>query len=127
MTEALRTLGLAMLGAFLSFVLREVGFRGARLLSVLVIAASVLAAVSGISKLKGAVFSFPITPEIESGVSYVMRIVGVSYVFGISSDVCREIGENGIASAVLTVGRVEIILLSLPKVSEIFSIAGELL
>ena len=127
MTDAIRTVGIATLGAFLSLILKESGFKGAKLLSVIVICLSVSAAVSGIGKILEAIFSLALDKEIEDGVRYVMKIVGVSYVFGLSSDVCKEIGEGGIASAILTMGRVEIVLLSLPAINEIFALAGELL
>lgn len=127
MTEIMRSVGIASIGAFMSFILKESGFRGSRLLSALVIVISFAQALTGIRRLIGSIFSFSLGTEIESSVGYVLKIVGVSYVFGISSDLCREIGEGGIAAAILTVGRVEIILLSLPAISEIISLAGELL
>ena len=127
MKDALGAVGIAVLGAFLSLILKESGFHGARVFSALVIVGSALFSIKGIADLMRSVYSLPITDEIEGGVGYVMRIVGTSYLFGISSDVCREIGEGGIASAVLAVGRVEILLLSLPAISEIFKLAGELL
>ena len=42
------------------------------------------------------------------------KILGLGYVFGICSDVCRELGENGVANSILVVGRVEIFLATLP-------------
>ena len=127
MTDALRAVGISLLGAFLSLILREAGFRGAKLFSAFVMVASAAFAVSAASKLVNFFSSLPLDPEIESGVAYVMKIVGASYVFGIASGICQEIGESGISSAILAIGRVEIILLSLPAISEIFALAGELL
>ena len=127
MTEALRALGIVILGAFLSFILKEAGFRGARLVSVLVIILASLAMINGIKSILTGIYALPLGDEIVSGIGYVLRIVGASYVFGISADVCREIGESGIAGALLAIGRIEIILLSLPAITEIFTLAGELL
>ena len=42
------------------------------------------------------------------------KILGLGYIFGICSDVCRELGENGVANSILVVGRVEIFLATLP-------------
>lgn len=127
MTEALRAVGISLLGAFLSVILKEAGFRGSHLFSALVMVASTAFAVSGIGRLVEFFSSISLTSEIESGIGYVMKIVGASYVFGMSSGICREIGESGISSAILAMGRIEIILLSIPAISEIFALAGELL
>ena len=127
MTDSLRTVGIVTLGAFLSFIIKESGFRGAKLISALMLVLSMRYATLGISKFISFIDSFSLSGEIKTAVVYVLKIVGASYVFGISSDICREIGETGIASAILSIGRIEIILLSLPAISEVFLIAGELL
>ena len=83
--------------------------------------------VAGVGKLIESIYSFSLSDEIETRVGYIIKIVGASYVFGICSDVCRELGESSIASIITAIGRVEIILLSLPAISEVFLIAEELL
>lgn len=56
----------------------------------------------------------------------VMRMLGVGYTFGLCSDLCRELGEGGLADGVLTLGRVEILLLSLPTVRRILELGMEI-
>ena len=51
-----------------------------------------------------------------------IKIMGVGYVFGIGADICRELGEGGVANALLGVGRVEILLICMPAFSEIFEL-----
>ena len=48
-----------------------------------------------------------------------IKVVGVGYLFGIVSEVCEELGERGIATAVVNVGRVEILVLIFPYLKEI--------
>ena len=58
----------------------------------------------------------------ESALS-ILKIIGIGYIFGISSDVCRELGEAGISSALSLIGRFEAIAVALPFIAEIFSLA----
>ena len=48
-----------------------------------------------------------------------MRCLGVALITEISSSICRECGENGISGGVELVGKLEILLLALPLVTEI--------
>lgn len=57
----------------------------------------------------------------------VMRILGVGYTFGLCSELCRELGEVGLAEGVQTLGRVEILVLSAPAFREIIGLFGGML
>jgi stage III sporulation protein AD len=108
-------------------LLREAGFKGAKLIGIVTVLTVLGGVVKGIERIATGLGVENFGPEIERGVTYILKIVGVSYVFGVSSDVCREIGEGGIASAMLTAGRVEILLLSLPVFREILGIGIEMM
>lgn len=79
---------------------------------------------------------YPISAYIKNtmidkvGVEYLeilLKSLGIAYVAHISSEMCRDFGEGNIASAIDIVGKIEIILLSLPLVEDITSISEELL
>lgn len=53
----------------------------------------------------------------------ILKIIGIGYLFGISADICRELGESGISTALTLAGRFEIITVALPFIFEIFSLA----
>lgn len=55
------------------------------------------------------------------------KALGIAILTQSCSDICRECGENGIAGSVELIGKVEILLLSLPLVREMLAIAGQLL
>jgi stage III sporulation protein AD len=57
----------------------------------------------------------------------ILRCVGVAMLTQISSDVCREGGEGGLAFCVETVGKMEMLLIALPLVEELIGSIGELL
>jgi hypothetical protein len=114
-----------LITVFLGFILRELGFQGARLVGLLGAVVVVGAGVIGI----GEIFSM-ISLSDESGREYVcamLKIVGVGYVFGICSDICAQMGETGLSSAACLFGRVEIITISLPFIKRIVEKGIELI
>ena len=64
---------------------------------------------------------------VEGAVSAVAKVVGIGYLTGITADVCRELEAPSISSAVIFVGRIEIIAVVLPFFNDIMRLGGELL
>jgi len=56
-----------------------------------------------------------------------IKALGVAILTHISSEICRDCGENTVASAVELAGKCEILLLSLPLISSILRTASEIL
>ena len=117
----------AILGAILAFLLSEYGYRGKRLFSVVATVSllslglelffEALASLDVISRLAG----------LSEATGCAVKIVGAGYVFGISSDICREMGEAGIATALTTVGRLEIFVTVLPYILKMVELGAELI
>lgn len=67
----------------------------------------------------------------ESGVgemaSLLLRALGIALLCQLCADLCRQSGEGSIASGVEMAGRVQILLLALPKLDELLTAAQELL
>ncbi len=57
----------------------------------------------------------------------ILKTLAIAYMTQISSEMCRECGESSIAFGVEAVGKIEIIILSLPMINNIISMSGELL
>ena len=55
------------------------------------------------------------------------KALGIAILTQICSDICRECGESALSGGVELTGKLEILLLSLPMVSEILSMAEQLL
>lgn len=70
---------------------------------------------------------FKIGEGAEKSASAILKIIGLGYLFGISADVCRELGESSIASAVSLIGRFEIIAVALPFINELLALALSLI
>ena len=110
---------------FLGFVLKEMGFKGSRLVMLLATVSLLGAAAVCIGEL---VDMLP--PLADAGKEYavaMLKIVGVSYAFGICSDICREAGESALSTVVSLFGRLEILALAMPYIKRIAEKGVELL
>lgn len=63
--------------------------------------------------------------NIGEPIAAAIKVLGLGYLFGICGDVCRELGEGGIAKAAEVVGRVEIIAVVMPYFEEIIKLGVE--
>ena len=57
----------------------------------------------------------------------IIKALAIAYVTQISSELCRDCGEVGIATGIETVGKIEIIILSLPLINNIVAMSEELI
>lgn len=109
--------------AFSAVLLKNLGWRGACVFSALcitVLLADVSSYFSDIIKL------FNTSSAVKDSTSAILKIIGIGYLFGISSEICRELGEGGISSALTLVGRLEIIAVVIPFISELIALAMSL-
>lgn len=126
MTGIVGAFGLVLLAITVSVVLGALGFRGARLVSLVGTVLLYLAAVGMTEEIIALIMPL-VDGAVSGAVRTVLKIVGVSYVASLASDICRDMGEMGASGAVLTVGRVEILLIATPSVVGIVHLAGELI
>ena len=121
-----KVVGCAFLTLFLVVILREVGFRGARLVSLVGAVGLLSACIAGIESLGEAFDKVGQGVPDEYAVA-VMKIMGVGYASGICSDMCLELGEVGLSGAVTLFGRIEMLALSAPMAISIFERGIELM
>ena len=122
---AVRGAALGLLALVLSVLLREAGFRGARLISLV---GAVLLMALAVLKMQDILVLLSLGDRVENmgeELAAVLRIVGGGVVFGLVADAARDMGEVGVANAVLVVGRVEIFALSLPYLIKLLDTAAE--
>ena len=122
---AVRGAALGLLVLVLSVLLREAGFRGARLISLV---GAVLLMGLAVLKMQDILVLLSLGDRVENmgeELAAVLRIVGGGVVFGLVADAARDMGEVGVANAVLVVGRVEIFALSLPYLINLLDTAAE--
>lgn len=112
--SALKVCGGALLAAIVGFVLSELGFRGKRVVSSFVIIIFLLFFVDAAADAVSMILAIPIDEEREA-INVALKIVGVGHAFNICADVCAELSETGLATALALVGRIEILLIVLPE------------
>ena len=112
--------------AAMILLLREVGFRATPVITAIAILLILFRAIGLYSDAIGT-FSSLLTEGMPSdALEAMLKVTGMTYLFGISSDTCRELGAPGVAKALDLVGRIEIILIALPYVREIVMLGAEL-
>lgn len=118
---------LALVAALSFFLLSELKWRGAPILAILCFIAIISLATPYLSKLDGLIGTLAASSGISESVNAVMKVVGVGYLAGISSDICSELGVPRIGSAVTLAGRLEIIAIAAPFFVGILDMGRELI
>lgn len=127
MSGVLAAAGIALAGVFLAFLLSEMGYRGARLVGVTAAVALLIYASGTMSEIIGELEWISDAAGISDVAEVALKVVGIGYVAGICYDVCLDMGQRGVAATVLTVGRVEILMVVVPIVSDILKLAVDMM
>lgn len=114
MSEGMKAIAYALITVFLGVILRELGFKGARLVTLLGTVGAVGIAAVYVGRLTAMLGEMGATSN-EYAVA-MLKIVGLGYVFGICADICTELGEATLGNSVSLIGRLEIMAISLPYV-----------
>ena len=91
-----------------------------------VFAAAVLFLSVSMSSLKEIVSIFDTVPTNDVGYDVLWKTLGIGMIGQFTSEICRDAGEPVLAGRVEFFAKVEIILLSLPLVRQILSLAGQM-
>ena len=118
---------LALVGALAVFLLSELKWRGAPLLAILCFLCILSSLNPHVVKLEGALATVVSQTGLGDVTAAVLKIVGIGYLAGITSDVCAELGVPRIGNAVTLVGRIEIIALAAPYFVAILDLGAELI
>ncbi len=122
-----RICSIALLAAVLGSLLSEYGFKGKKLFSVTACVVLLTLGCGLLGEAFGKINGFGALAGIGEAAGVAVKIVGAGYVFGISSDVCRELGEGGVANVLTLVGRLEIFVIVLPYITKILELGVELI
>ena len=117
MNDWVKVIAYVLITLFLGALLKELGFKGAKLVLLLGVVSVLGAAVIYIGKMLS--FLPALDDEAKDYAVAMLKILGVGYAFGICSDICTELGESSLAGAVCLFGRIEIITLSVPFIKTI--------
>ena len=118
---------LAILSVILYAALDSFGFKSKGLFGLLCALMILSALGSTFSTLFGSMLNIAEKTGISEAATCALRTVGLGYVYGFTSDLCTSLGENMIAKAVTTVGRVQIFLVAFPYFEKTVALGIELL
>lgn len=117
----------ALIAAVCGILLRELGWRGAGIFSVFALVIFLGTLADGIASLSKDVFKISEEYGLGQTAKEILKVIGASYLFGICSDLCSDLGEQAIAKALTAVGRVEILLIVTPYFFKMIRSAADLL
>lgn len=118
----LRLIGAALILTVSAFLLKNFGWRGAPIFTAIALVLFISEAEGELEYIFSSIKKIGSESGIENALSAAIKVLGIGYLFGVCSDVCRELGETGIAKAVEIVGRVEIIAVVVPYFEEIIKV-----
>lgn len=114
-----RICGIALVAVFCAVILRELGWRGVGVFSAFAGVFILSGAVEGLSSLSSGIAALSAYSDISRSAGDVVKMIAVGYVSGICSDVCFDLGERAISSAVGFIGRIEILVIAFPYFKKI--------
>ena len=124
---ALQIGAVGLLFSVAAVLLKDLGFRGAAVFSAFALAALLSLCTEGILELSGTLSDIAASAQIADAAKSVLKITGISVLMGATAEICRELGEAGIARGVSLAGRLEILLIALPYLEKIIALGVELL
>lgn len=117
MTDVMRAIAYVIITLLLGVLLKEFGFKGSKLVTLLGTVSVIAVAIMSVDKLSH--FALGLSDDSKKYAVTMMKMIGVGYAFGICSDMCADLGEASLSSAVCLLGRVEIIILTVPYIKMI--------
>ena len=123
----LRACATALVTVIFGTVLSELGFKSKKLFCILGALIIICLLGEGAAMIVGKVTALSEAADIGDAAKCALKVVGLGYLFGFTSDVCRELGEGGVANAVGLVGRVETFLAVLPYFEKTLELGAGLL
>ena len=111
----------ALVGVFLSMLIKEKSPNISVLLSSLCGAVILFSVAGDLSDIVSYVYEFSSFSGFESEIlSVLLKVTGIAYIIDFSGDICRDAGENGIAKKLEFAGKISIIAISLPVIVSLF-------
>lgn len=124
----LRFSGIALIGVFVSFLLKDkYRAQGTVAIILAVVLISLESIENGVGNAVSAIAEFSEGTELFEYVIVLQKALGIGYITTITSGICRDANESSLALALEFAGKVQILLLSLPLVSSLLEAAKSLL
>lgn len=122
----IKIIGFGILSALTAYLLSELGFRGKRIYSTLIISLFLLYFIGSLEGIFSSVLSLNIGESAVRAIKTSLKILGISQSFSLASAVASELSEVGISNVLDLVGKLEIIMIALPYIKDVITFASDL-
>ena len=117
----------AIISVLLAVLLGSLGFKSKGLFITLAALLMLGVLQNDLSNIFGEIISFSESAGITDATKTALRVVGLGYVFGFTSEICLSLGEPLIASVVTAAGRVQLLVVVYPYILDVVKLGVELL
>lgn len=126
--DIIRIIGIGLIGAALSLVIRNLRPELSMMIPVVISFTVIFCVLPYLTAIINEVRSISTGAGIEQRyIDIVFKIIGVSYIASISAELCKDAGENAIASKIELGGKLIIVFMSLPIVNRLLGIVREII
>lgn len=115
--------GVALICVFLSLTLKECGARLSPFVGIFGGVFILFFVIDGFLELYNSFSSWEYMDSASPYVMTALKVLSLGYAVSLTAETCRELGEGGIASKLELFGKVEMLVLCLPRIEEILSLA----
>lgn len=126
--EIMRIIGIGVIGAVLSLLIRNLRPELSMMIPMIVTFTIIFCVLPYLTAIIDELRVISEGAGIEYRyVSIVLKIVGISYLAGISSELCKDVGENAIAARIELAGKLIIMFISLPIIDRLLGVVREII
>lgn len=126
--DIVRIIGIGLTGAFLSVLIRNLRPELSMMIPLVVSFTVIFCVLPYLTAVIEEAQSMAFSAGIEPGyIVTVLKIIGVSYLAGISAELCRDAGESAIAAKLELGGKLMIVFMSLPILERLLGIVREII
>ena len=123
----LKICALGIITAVSAFLLKDFGWKGAPVFCLIGFIAMLSLAGEQFSSLREVISYVGESGGVSEGAADILKVIGIGYVAGISSEVCRDLGAGSIAASVAVFARLEVLVIVAPYLLEAVKLGMELI
>lgn len=126
--EIIRIIGIAMIGALLSLLIKNLKPEFSMIIPMIVTFAIIFCVLPYLTVIVEELKSISESAGIDHGYfNIILKILGISYLATISSELCKDAGENAIAARIELGAKLMIMFISLPIVENLLGLIKQII
>lgn len=126
--EVMRIVGIGLIGAILSILLRNSKPEFSMLIPVVVSFTVLACAMPYLIRITEELSRMASSAGINSSyMRIVIKVIGISYLVCITAELCKDAGENAIAAKIELGGKLIILAMAIPIINSLFNLVKEII